>query len=74
MVVGGKKKSGKRSMRKSKASKKSVKKSGKRKPTPYIKFMKKYFANHKGQDVTKVVKQGAAEWRKMSQAEKNKYK
>ena len=49
---------------------------GKRKPTPYIKFATKYFHEHKkdGKKVTQLMKQAGAEWRKMSDAEKAKFK
>lgn len=65
MPTGGKKKS----------AKKSAKKSGKkRKPSPYINFMKKFFQQHKGEDVKEVMKKGAKEWKKLSDAEKAKFK
>lgn len=76
---GGKKRSKKASKKNMKRSakrtmKKSKKTGKKRKPTPYINFMKNFFKKHKGEDVKKVVKMGAAEWRKLSDAEKKKYK
>lgn len=51
------------------------KKSGqKRKPSAYNVFVKKYMNLHKGEkDVTKLMKNAAAEWRKLTDAEKKKY-
>lgn len=47
----------------------------KRKPSSYNIFVKKYMDKHKGEHpVTKLIKNAAAEWRKLSDAEKKKFK
>jgi hypothetical protein len=54
---------------------KSAKK-GKRKPSAYNNFVKKYMHKHmKGEkgEVTKLMKKAAAEWRSLSDAEKKKH-
>ena len=46
----------------------------KRKLTTYNIFVKKYMAQHKGEDVRQSIKKAAGEWKKLSEAEKAKYK
>lgn len=48
----------------------------KRKPSAYNNFVKKYMKSHlkEGEKVTSVMKKAAAEWRKLSDAEKKKFK
>lgn len=46
----------------------------KRKPSAYNNFVKKFMAKHKGEkEITKLMKDAAAEWRKLSDAEKKKH-
>lgn len=49
---------------------------GKRKPTAYNNFVKKFMKDNlkKGDKVTSVMKKAGAEWSKKSDAEKAKYK
>ncbi len=48
----------------------------KRKPTTYNNFVKKFMKDHKkdGDPVTKLISRAAAEWRKLTDAEKKKFK
>ena len=48
---------------------------GKRKPTAYNRFVKKFMAEHKkdGVKVTVLMKKAGAEWSKLTDAQKAKY-